>query len=207
MKKLLFVFLLTIAMSITACGNEDVKTPQEPQKTEGGKENENTVAEDDAQDNTVTEDDAQENTVAGDDAAENSDEQSNESDQNAVSNDSGSGNLDDYMASLKEQSDSIKTYLENEATTQQDMNEKSQELYKLWDDALNYLWGELKNKLPEDEFAKLLDEQRAWVTDKEAAVEEAGKEVEGGSMYPLVVNSEGAKLTEERVYELYEQLK
>ena len=105
------------------------------------------------------------------------------------------------MASLKEQSDSIKSYLENEATTQQDMNEKSQELYKLWDDALNYLWGELKNKLPEDEFAKLLDEQRTWVADKEAAVEEAGKEVEGGSMYPLVVNSESAKLTEERVYE------
>ena len=45
------------------------------------------------------------------------------------------------------------------------------------------------------------------VADKEAAVEEAGKEVEGGSMYPLVVNSEAAKLTEERVYELYEQLK
>lgn len=197
MRKLLFVLLLTIAMSTTACGSEDGKTPQEPQKTEDGKENENTVAEDDAQDNTV----------AQDDVDENSDEQSNESDQNAVSNDSGSSNLDDYMASLKEQSDSIKAYLENEAMTQHDMNEKSQELYKLWDDGLNYLWGELKNKLSEDEFAKLLDEQRAWVTDKEAAVEEAGKEVEGGSMYPLVVNSEGAKLTEERVYELYEQLK
>jgi len=186
MRKLLFVLLLTIAMSITACGSEDGKTPQEPQKTE---------------------DDAQENTAVQDDAAENSDEQSNESDQTAASNDSGSSNLEDYMASLKEQSDGIKSYLENEAMTQQDMNEKSQELYKLWDDGLNYLWGELKNKLPEDEFAKLLDEQRTWVADKEAAVEEAGKEVEGGSMYPLVVNSTAAKLTEERVYELYEKLK
>lgn len=207
MRKLLFVLLLTIAMSITACGSEDGKTPQEPQKTEDGKENENTAAENDAQDNTVTKDDAQENTAVQDDAAENSDEQNDESDQNAVSDDSGSSNLEDYMASLKEQSDGIKSYLENEAMTQQDMNEKSQELYKLWDDGLNYLWGELKNKIPEDEFAKLLDEQRTWVADKEAAVEEAGKEVEGGSMYPLVVNSEAAKLTEERVYELYEKLK
>ena len=40
-----------------------------------------------------------------------------------------------------------------------------------------------------------------------AAVEAAGKEVEGGSAYPLVVNSEAAKLTEERVCKLYELLK
>ena len=46
-----------------------------------------------------------------------------------------------------------------------------------------------------------------WIAEKEKAVEEAGKEVEGGSMYSLVVNMKAAELTEERVYELYELLK
>ena len=112
--------------------------------------------------------------------------------------------LDAYMTSIKEQSDVIKNSLENDVLTQTDMNLKSQELYELWDGALNYLWAELKSGLSEEEFSKLLDEQRAWIAEKEKSVEEVGKEVEGGSMYALVVNMEAAEITEERVYELYE---
>jgi len=52
-----------------------------------------------------------------------------------------------------------------------------------------------------------LDEQRTWIAEKEKAIEEVGKEVEGGSMYSLIVNTEAARITEERVYELYEFLK
>ena len=115
--------------------------------------------------------------------------------------------LDTYITSIKEQSDIIKASLENDDLTQMEMNTKSQELYELWDDALNYLWGEVKASLSEDEFSKLLNEQRTWITEKEKSVEEAGKEVEGGSMYPLVVNMKVAQITEERVYELYEILK
>lgn len=115
--------------------------------------------------------------------------------------------LENYMVSIKEQSDNIKVYLENEAMTQTDMNIKSQELYKLWDDALNYLWSEVKNTVSEEEYTKLLEEQRLWIADKEKKVEEAGQKFEGGSIYPLIVNGEAAKLTEERVYELYELLK
>ena len=87
------------------------------------------------------------------------------------------------------------------------MNSKSQELYELWDNALNYLWSELKRILPEEEFLELQDEQLVWITEKEAAQKEAGSEVEGGSLYPLVVNGRGAAITEERVYEFYEILK
>ena len=112
-------------------------------------------------------------------------------------------NLAAYLASVKEESDNIKYYLEFEAMSQGDMNSKSLELYELWDGALNYLWGELKACLPEEEFASLLDEQRAWISDKEAAIAEAGQEVEGGSMYPLVINSVGTQWTEERVWQLY----
>lgn len=116
-------------------------------------------------------------------------------------------NYDDYMTSVVERSDNIKASLEQDALTQTDLNLKSQELYELWDGALNYLWSELKESLPEEEFSTLLDAQRIWIAEKEKSVEEAGKEVEGGSMHPLVVNMEAARITEERVYELYELLK
>ena len=41
---------------------------------------------------------------------------------------------------------------------------------------------------------------------KEQAVKDAGAEFEGGSMQPLVMNLEGARLTKERVYELLKLL-
>ena len=72
---------------------------------------------------------------------------------------------------------------------------------------MNDLWDEVKRSLPEEEFEKLLEEQRIWIAEKEKSVETAGKEFEGGSLYPLVVNAEAAKITEERVYKLYELLK
>jgi len=114
--------------------------------------------------------------------------------------------LEDYIASVKKQSDSIKYSLENDELTQFEMNEKSQELYELWDDALNDLWSKVKSSSSEEEFSKLLDEQRTWIVQKEKSAEEAGKEFEEGSIYSLVVNMEAAKITEERVYELYELL-
>jgi len=123
------------------------------------------------------------------------------SEQNNISSD------DDYLTSIIEQSDIIKASLEQETLTQADMNLKSEKLYKLWDNALNDLWGKLKDSLSDEEFSKLLDEQRIWIAEKEKNVEEAGKEVEGGSMYSLVVSMEDAKITEERVRELYELLK
>ena len=53
----------------------------------------------------------------------------------------------------------------------------------------------------------LTAEQLNWIAEKEAAVQAAGAEVDGGSMYPMVVNGEAAKWTKERVYLLAEYLK
>lgn len=131
----------------------------------------------------------------------------NVTEQNGFSSYDVNEELNKYMTFIKEQSDMIRDQLEHDAWTQTDMNMKSKELYELWDDALNYLWGEVKRNITEEEFEKLLDEQRSWIQEKEKAIEEAGKEFEGGSIYPLVVNEEAAKITEERVYELYEILK
>ena len=115
--------------------------------------------------------------------------------------------VDEYMTSVEEKSDILKTSLEQDELTQADMNLKSQELYELWDGALNYIWGELEAILPEDVFADLQEEQRDWIEEKENAVEEIGKDFENGSLYTLVVNREATDITEERTYELYELLK
>ena len=111
--------------------------------------------------------------------------------------------VDAYLASVREESDRLTYYLENEAMNQLDMNETSWKIYELWDGALNFLWDELKATMPEAEFENLLIEQRAWLSEKGAAVNEAAKEVEGGSMSSLVINSVEAEWTEARVYYLY----
>ena len=118
-----------------------------------------------------------------------------------------SGRIDDMMDATKEWDLTVRASLEHDDLNQAEMNIKAQELYEIWDAALNTLWTELNDEFSEDEFAKLLEEQRAWIGEKERAVEEAGKEYEGGSIYGLIVYTKAADITEKRVYELYELLK
>ena len=115
--------------------------------------------------------------------------------------------LDKYMAEVEEKASIVQKSLENDELSQTDMNMKSQELYELWDKALNYLWEELQNNLPEDQFEGLKEEQIRWISKKEAEVKEAGQEFTGGSLHTLVVNSEAARITKERVYILLSLLK
>ena len=115
--------------------------------------------------------------------------------------------LADYLAGIKEQSDAIKASLEKDGLTQTDMNQKSRFLRELWEGAMSHLLAQAQKMLPEAELAQLTTEQTAWEADKIAAVQAAGKEYEGGTMYALTVNSEAAKRTEERVYQVYEMLK
>ena len=88
--------------------------------------------------------------------------------------------------------------------TQADLNENSYRMYQIWDVTLNEIWGILKRNLNADDMAALTKEQLDWIAMKEASMKEAGAEVEGGSMYGMVVNQRGAELTKERVYELME---
>ena len=111
------------------------------------------------------------------------------------------------LARLAEQSDAIKYSLEHDPLNQMEMNQKARELYDLWDDALNRLWTDLETGLPEGVFDVLLQDQLTWIADKEAAMEAAGQMYEGGSIYPLIIYSEGAQITQERVYALFELLK
>ena len=114
--------------------------------------------------------------------------------------------LETVIAAAEEEAASLKEMLQNESLTQMEMNEVASAVYTVWDDALNTTWGMLQETLDEETMAQLQEEQRDWIAQKEAAVQAASAEVEGGSMYSMVVNSEAAEQTKERVYALAEYL-
>lgn len=95
-----------------------------------------------------------------------------------------------------------KALYEDSSLTQADMNDLSNEMYVVWDDLLNEMWKVLKESLNEETMEALLEEQRAWIAEKEAEVKQAGEEAGGGSLAIMVTNQRAAKITRERVYEL-----
>lgn len=123
-------------------------------------------------------------------------------------NKSSNSEIDAELAGIKAQSDEINDKLTNDLSlTQGDMNQLSAQMYKLWDDELNSIWGRLKDKLDDDTMSKLTEDERNWIADKEAKVEAAGADSEGGSLQPLLENSEAAELTQARVYYLAQYLR
>ena len=88
-----------------------------------------------------------------------------------------------------------------------EMNQTSYKIYTIWDDQLNYIWKLMKENLSEDQMKDILTEQRAWIKEKEQKVKETGAECEGGSLQPLLENTEAAELTRERAYELLDYFK
>ena len=105
------------------------------------------------------------------------------------------------------QTSKLEAELETDSSlTQADLNRKSQEVYELWDSALNQLWDVLKQSKDSKEMEMLTSEQRVWIKEKEAAAKDAGALYEGGSMQPMVISQKAAELTKERVYQLLEYL-
>ena len=114
--------------------------------------------------------------------------------------------LEAAIADAAEEAAQLEEMLQNEPLTQMEMNETAGAIYTIWDDLLNNIWGTLQETLDDETMAQLKAEQLDWIARKEADVQAAGAEVEGGSMYPLVTNLKAAELTEERVYVLAEYL-
>ena len=96
---------------------------------------------------------------------------------------------------------------QREAATQMDMNITAAELHRLWDDTLNIVWGLLEANLNEADMEILRQEEREWIAAKDAEVQAAGQECEGGSIQPSVEATTAADLTKARVYELAEYAK
>lgn len=94
-----------------------------------------------------------------------------------------------------------------EAITQMDMNITAAEMYQLWDDTLNIVWGLLEENLNEEDMEILRKEEREWIASRDAEVQAAGQECGGGSIQPSVEAAIAADLTKARVYELAEYAK
>lgn len=115
--------------------------------------------------------------------------------------------IESELQKIEEKAATMQEDLSSGELTQQEMNTLSLQLYQLWDNELNSIWSRLKETLDEDTMANLTQEERDWIKTKDSAVEEAGKDAEGGSLQPLLENDEAAELTRDRVYELVEYLK
>lgn len=114
--------------------------------------------------------------------------------------------LESRVAFTEELALEIENSIQNDPLTQLEYNEKTNQLYEMWDSDLNAIWSDLKVILDAEGFDKLLQEQREWITWKEAEIQKAGADYEGGSMQPMVMNQKAAELTKIRVYELLEYL-
>ncbi len=111
------------------------------------------------------------------------------------------------VAFVEEQYVEMNNRLTNEELNQSEMNFLAKDIYTLWDDEINKIWGYLKDTLDKDAMAKLTTVQKEWITKKENEIKKAGSEYEGGSIQPMIEFLKGAELTRERVYELIELLK
>ena len=114
--------------------------------------------------------------------------------------------LEESLSYAEEQAAALNDSLEQETLTQDAYNETSQELYDLWDSLLNRIWSALQNTLDEESMAALTEEERQWISEKEAAVSEAGAPYEGGPLQPMMENLAAAQMTRDRVYVLMERL-
>ncbi|MCR5594538.1 MAG: lysozyme inhibitor LprI family protein [Lachnospiraceae bacterium] len=93
----------------------------------------------------------------------------------------------------------------DELMDQLSLNQAAFEEYELWDSLLNKIWVYLGGALDEEKMEALRTEQKAWIKEKENAMQVAGADFEGGSMQPMIEYNTGAKSTRKRVELLIEQ--
>ena len=114
--------------------------------------------------------------------------------------------LETAISAAAEEAARLEESLQDEMLTQLEMNETAGAIYAVWDDALNTAWEILQETLDDETMTQLEAEQEEWIAQREDAVQAAGTEVAGGSMYALAVNLKAAEITQKRVYELMEYL-
>ena len=110
------------------------------------------------------------------------------------------------LSTVEEQVSVLENSISQGPLTQADYNEKTKEIYDLWDDALNMIWKSLKETKSADEMQTISKEEKEWISFKEQETEKAGAGYEGGTMFSMIVNQKAAELTKARVYELLELL-
>lgn len=117
--------------------------------------------------------------------------------------------LEEAMMTFNSYKESYDYYGEllKEAVTTVEMVECTGNMYEVSDKCLNEIWSIIRYNVEEEEFEKILTEQRAWIAEKEAKAQESSAEYEGGSFAAVDYNDILATLTIERCEELIEYLK
>ncbi|MFD2762069.1 lysozyme inhibitor LprI family protein [Lentibacillus juripiscarius] len=110
------------------------------------------------------------------------------------------GKKGEYLRKLNEMEEADK-YAEAKTTTL-DMEKQEEERYKKWDEALNEIYGVLKEELSKEEMDKLREEQRNWIKHRDEAAKESSLKYKGGSYESLEYVATQASLTKERCYKL-----
>ncbi|MCF0127716.1 MAG: DUF1311 domain-containing protein [Pseudobutyrivibrio sp.] len=119
---------------------------------------------------------------------------------------SGAASLNDEFAAIEKLSAKYGEEAKK-AESQTEMNATSAWFYNIWDSELNELWSRISDSADAATKEKLLNEQRNWISMKEAAVyENIGSMEENGSWYPMLVNAFYEKITRNRAYVLGNEL-
>lgn len=85
------------------------------------------------------------------------------------------------------------------------MKEALGQAYKRWDDALNDIYGDLKNELKPDVMKELKSEQINWITYRDNTAKKESEEFKGGTLEGVQYIDSMGRVTKERCYELVEK--
>lgn len=96
--------------------------------------------------------------------------------------------------------------MQSDLQTQYEMTKCATQSYESWDALLNVVYDYVIGVLPNDEASELSSDQKAWISEKENAMESAASEYTGGSMYGMINAQTGANYTKERVRELIDMI-
>lgn len=110
--------------------------------------------------------------------------------------------IDDELASFEQETALLEQQFQTESLSQADMTENASTLYSIWDAKINDLWSRLNYELDTAPMKALKAEQLDLIAYKEVEMKNAGADVEGGTLQPMLEYKKGTELTRARVYEL-----
>lgn len=94
-----------------------------------------------------------------------------------------------------------------QTTDTQSMKNAVAQVYKWWDDELNYVYQQLKQTLSDEEFQTLKEEELAWIDARDTEADKVAEQWEGGSYQTIAVTEKEIELTKQRTYELTQRWK
>lgn len=114
--------------------------------------------------------------------------------------------IKDRYRFVLEDTSSMEQSMDQDAHSQDQLNETSKAMYEEWDYVLNDLWGVLKRCLDTKQMQTLTQEQRTWIAEKEQKIKETETEYDTDPRQAMLANQGAAHMTKERVQQLMEYL-